>query len=97
MMDGAHRLMLLLLLLLLQFEVEVKVDEQVRLLLFCVSFDFVSLQVYTVSTSELPFAQGLSSLGPMSTSSVDSLSPNLPYCSFLPNLELQWKVVCRGR
>jgi hypothetical protein len=54
MMDGAHRLMLLLLLLLLQFEVEVKVDEQVRLLLFCVSFYFVSLQVCTVSTSELP-------------------------------------------
>ena len=55
MMDGAHRLMLMLL---LQFEVEVKVDGQVGLL-FCVSFNFVSLQVCTVSTSELPFCTGI--------------------------------------
>ena len=55
----------------------------------CFAFPFflVFFQVFTVSTSELPFAQGLSSLSPMSTSPVDSLSPNLPHCSFLPNLE----------
>ena len=75
MMDGAHRLMLRLL---LQFEVEVKVDGQLGLL-FCVSF-YSRFAPFPLRS--FLFAQGLSSLSPMSTSSVDSLPPNLPYCSF---------------
>jgi hypothetical protein len=67
-----------------QVDVVVVVAAVLRFLLFC----------FSPGLHRFHFG---ASLGPMSTSSVDSLSPNLPYCSFLPNLELQWKVVCRGR